>query len=54
MIFPVGAKLLSIYHYFGMFGGIISVKLDGLEFGSLDYLIDEEEPSDYFLNIFNE
>jgi hypothetical protein len=54
MIFLVGNKLLSIYHYFGMFGGDISVKLDGLETGSLGYLIEEEERSNYFLNIFNE
>ena len=53
IIFPVGDKLLSIEHSYGIYGGSVSVKLDGLETGTLEYSINEEEKSNDFLDIFN-
>jgi hypothetical protein len=61
IIFPVGDKLLSIEHSYGLYGGSVSVKLDGLDTGTLEYSINDEEnsnifegKSNYFLDIFNE
>ena len=53
IIFPVGDKLLSIEHSYGMYGGSVSVKLDDLETGTLKYSINEEEKSNDFLDFFN-
>ncbi len=54
IIFPMGDQFISINHYFGMFGGVISFKVDGTEKGSLDYSIEDGEESNHFINIFNE
>jgi len=54
IIFPMGDQLISINHYFGMFGGTISFKVDGIEKGILGYSIEDGEESNHFLNIFGE
>jgi len=54
IIFPMGDQLISIHHYYGMFGGVISFKLDGIEKGILDYSMEDGKESNHFINIFNE
>jgi hypothetical protein len=50
----MGDQLISINHYFVMFGGTISFKVDGIEKGILGYSIEDGEESNHFLNIFGE
>jgi len=55
IIFPLGDQLFAIEHYWGMFGGNISLKIDKLDIGSADYSTGEDQGYiDSIMNIFNE